>query len=325
MLPRTDTSPHTPAPLPPCAGRELILSAMPAPCPGLAPVIRYAVDSGGKRLRSRLLVLSARTLHQRPQRLAEAAALVEVLHTGTILHDDVMDRARVRRHRPTVNRLWGDAVAVLAGDFLLAAVMDLALRAGPDAVPRLAVDTLLELVAGQMLETQNQGNLSLDEGTYLEIAGQKTGALFAASCRLGGLAAHGLPHQLRALEIFGRELGLAYQMLDDLRDYVAEEAETGKEPGRDLAEARVTLPLILALRNADRAQKQEIRRLFEAPDRRVQALRPCLRELGGFSGTMDRARRAVRRAVAALEPLPPGEARAQLGRSANRLLEGERA
>jgi octaprenyl-diphosphate synthase len=324
MVPHRNAHPAIPESSSFRASNELILATMPTPCRGLQPVIRFAVNNQGKRLRSRLLTLSARTLTPRTEHLVEAATLVELLHNGTLLHDDVMDRARVRRHRPTVNRLWGDPVAILAGDFLLAAVMDLALRTGLDSVSRLAVDTLLALVSGQMQEIRNQGNLSLKEEEYLEIIGKKTGALFAASCRMGGLIARGRPNQVRAMETFGRELGLAFQMLDDLRDYLSDQARTGKEPGRDLAEAKVTLPLIIALRNADREQQLGIRQLFAKHNRHLHLheFRTLIQELGGFSHTLTRARRCIDRALGSLENLPPGEARNRLAGLAQTLLGG---
>jgi len=325
MLPQPDAALQTAPCTPPCIGNDTILSTMPPPTPGLDGIIRYVVEGEGKRLRSRLLVQSARTLVASPAHLAEAATLVELLHNGTLLHDDVMDRARVRRHRPSVNRLWGDPAAILAGDFLLAAVMELALRTGLEPLARLCADTLLDLVAGQWLEIRNQGNLALSEPEYLEIADRKTASLFAAACRMGGLIARGLPQQVHALGVFGRELGMAYQMLDDLRDYVSEEKQTGKEPGRDLAEAKVTLPLIIALRNADTGQRRELRRLFadrERP-RRLEGFRCLLQELGGFAETLEQARQRVGRALAALESLPPGDARTGLRRSATHLVRGD--
>jgi len=325
MLPQRSTPSTVTESLSTSLSSDQILSTMASPCAGLRPVIDYAVNTHGKRLRSRLLVLSARTLSPQPESLAETAVLVELLHNGTLLHDDVMDRATVRRHRPTVNRLWGDPVAILAGDFLLVAVMDLALKTRVEAVPRLTVDTLMHLLSGQMQEIRNQGNLSLDEGEYLEIIGKKTGALFAASCTLGGLVAGGEPEQLRALGTFGRQLGLAFQLLDDLRDYLSEQARTGKEPGRDLAEAKVTLPLIAALRNANQEQRRTVRHLFAGNDRgrHLQRFRALIQDLGGFSYTLALARGCIHRAVRSLEDLPCGEARSSLAGAARALLEGE--
>jgi len=323
MLPRRTIDPHAPAP--PSAGdaEDPILSTMPAPCPGLAPVIRYVVGARGKRLRSRLLRLSARVLSPDPSHLPEAAALVELLHNGTLLHDDVMDRADVRRHRPTVNRLWGEPVAILAGDFLLASVMDLALRTGREAIARLAVDTLMALVAGQMQEIRNQGNLSLGEAEYLDTIRRKTGSLFAAACRIGGLIAGGAPEPVRALTTFGMEFGLAYQILDDLQDYLSTSARTGKEPGRDLAEAKVTLPLLFAFQKADIEGQRRMRLLFSERNRyrHLEEFRTLLSDLDGFSLARSRAAECVRRAESALATLPEGEARTGLAHIARTLIE----
>jgi octaprenyl-diphosphate synthase len=326
-VPRREPLPAAPESPECCASNDMILSTMPVPCPELRPVIEFAMGNPGKRLRSTLLILAARTLSHRPEHLAEAATLVELLHNGTLLHDDVMDHARVRRHRPTVNRLWGDPVAILAGDFLLAAVMDLALRTGQASVLRLAVDTLMQLASGQMQEIRNQGNLSLGEEEYLEIVRRKTGALFAASCKLGGLIARGNAQQTRALETFGRELGQAFQLIDDLQDYLSEQQRTGKEPGRDLAEAKVTLPLICAFRNADPEQQRKIRHLFSKRNRHhhLQEFRSLIQDLGGFSRTFSRARTCIHRAIGSLSVIPAGQANTRLAQCARDLLGGDGA
>jgi octaprenyl-diphosphate synthase len=327
MLPRRGPQPVTLESADCSATNDLILSTMPVPCPELRPVIGFAIGNPGKRLRSTLLILAARALSPRPEHLAEAATLMELLHNGTLLHDDVMDHARVRRHRPTVNRLWGDPVAILAGDFLLAAVMDLALRTGQAPVLRLAVDTLMQLVSGQMQEIRNQGNLSLGEEEYLEIVRRKTGVLFAASCKLGGLIAQGNDRQTLALETFGQELGQAFQLIDDLQDYLSELQHTGKEPGRDLAEAKVTLPLICAFRNADPEQQRKIRHLFSKRTRHhhLKEFRSLIQDLGGFSCTLSRARTCIHRAIGSLSAIPAGEANARLAQCARNLLGGEGA
>ncbi len=322
MLPQRSVQPSGPESPLSRATDDLIFSTMPTPCKGLLPVIRFMISTQGKRLRSRLLILSARTLAAQPARLNEAAALVELLHNGTLLHDDVMDRAAMRRHRPTANRLWGDPVAILAGDFLLASVMDLALRTEQAGVPALAVDTLMQLVSGQMQEVRNEGNLSLDEAEYMETIQKKTGSLFAASCRMGGLIARGRPEQVRALETFGMEFGLAYQILDDLRDYLSDPSDMGKEAGRDLAEAKVTLPLLFAFQQAGREKQQRIRQLFSKKNRRrhLEEIRSLIQDLGGFSHTLFRARQCVERATETLEALPEGEAKRGMAHAAAGLI-----
>ncbi len=322
MLPRKKCKEAPPSEAAPALTTEAILDRIHSPCRGLQPVIRFVFQSEGKRLRPRLLCLSARLFEHASPHLAEAATLVEALHNGTLLHDDVMDRARIRRNRPTVNRLWGNGVAVLAGDFLLAAVMDLALRTGNASIPPLAVETLMELVEGQMMELQNLGNLRLSERTGLQIIRKKTASLFGMACRLGGLLGCAAPERLRALETFGLQVGTAFQLLDDVRDYLSDQTRTGKEPGRDLAEGKVTLPVLVAFRQADPRDKMRIRQIFSDPGRAL-----CLREItnlveshGGFSYTLRKAEGYVRKAVSVLRLLPPCGQRADIEQAAWEML-----
>lgn len=307
---------------------EEILAAIRAPCDGLKPVIGYALGTPGKRLRSALVYGSARLLGcpQSPN-LARSAALVELLHNGTLLHDDVMDHARIRRNRPSVNRLWGDAVAILAGDFLLATVVDLALETAIPSVVATAVDTLIELVEGQMLEIQHQGDVDLQEETYLRIIEKKTGSLMGAACKIGASVARGASQQICSLARFGLDLGLAFQMLDDVRDYTASAETSGKDPGRDLAEGKVTLPFIASLRKADPSQRARLREVFSHPARActLDELRGLLDRLGGFPYTLRAARKSVERAIASLSPFPISPARSHLEEIALQVLAGFQA
>jgi octaprenyl-diphosphate synthase len=324
VLPQKDCAASTlPLALPSLGTQEIFERILPAGH-GLQPVLRFVFQSEGKRLRPRLFYLSARLFNNPTERLADAAVLVEALHNGTLLHDDVMDRAKVRRNRPTVNRLWGDGVAILAGDFLLASVMDLALRTEHPSVLRLALETLTQLVEGQMLELQNQGNLSLAEPTSMEIIRKKTASLFAMACRLGGLLGQGTPDQVRALESFGLHLGVAFQLLDDIQDYTSVQSHTGKEPGRDLAEANVTLPVLVAFRQAGPKEKKRIRSIFADP-RRAEHLKEVtvlVGELGGFSYTFQRARASIDRAVHALQIIPACPEKAAIEQTAWGILAG---
>jgi octaprenyl-diphosphate synthase len=297
---------------------EQFLATIHPPCPGLHPVIRFVFQSEGKRLRPRLLCLSARLFGRTVPHLAEAVTLVEALHNGTLLHDDVMDRANLRRNRPTVNRLWGDGVAILAGDFLLAAAMDLALRTRHDSVLPVAVETLMQLVEGQMMEIQNHGNFSIEERTALLIIEKKTGSLFAMACRLGGILGSGRPEALLALEAFGLRLGTAFQLLDDIQDFLSTRNQTGKESGRDLAEGKVTLPVVAAFRRADTADKKRMRRIYADPQRagHLGELTALLEKNGGFAYAFREAEVRLRAAVSALEPIPASVERDDMERAA---------
>ena len=322
MLPQEKSTESTrPIVIPPLTTNE-ILNRIHPPCHGLHPVIRFVFQSEGKRLRPHLLCLSARLFSHVTPHLAEAATLVEALHNGTLLHDDVMDRARVRRHRPTVNRLWGDGVAILAGDFLLASVMDLALRTKHPFIPCLAVETLVRLIEGQMMELQNQGNLTLTERTAIQIIEKKTASLFGMACRLGGVLGHASPDHVLALESFGLQLGIAFQLLDDIQDYLSSQTSTGKEPGRDLAEGKVTLPVLVAFRQADTKDKKRIRHIISAPQREkyLGELTILLEDHGGFAYALRAAEERVRTAVSALHILPASEERVDVEQAAWKML-----
>ncbi len=318
MLPQKEPTETSFSATSPTLTAEEILARLHPPCRGLFPVIRFVFHSEGKRLRPRLLLLAARMFGVTPPHLAEAATLVEALHNGTLLHDDVMDRARVRRNRPTVNRLWGDGVAILAGDYLLASVMDLALRTHDPAILPIAVETLIKLVEGQMMELQNQGNLRLTEQTSIAIIERKTASLFSMACKLGGLLGGGRPDQIVSLETFGLHLGVAFQLFDDLQDYLSDRFETGKEPGRDLAEGKVTLPALVAFRQAGTRDKKRMRQIFSDPQRAK-----CLREFsalvedyGGFSYTLRQAQARLETAVSSLHTFQVSEERTCLEQAA---------
>lgn len=303
--------------------RELI-ATLPA-SDGLAPVIAYALEQPGKRFRSALLCGSA-SLVGKPAHpgLALAAALVELLHNGTLLHDDVMDHACVRRHRPSTNQLWGDALAILAGDFLLAAVMRLAYQTGNPAIPLLTLETLLELVRGQALEFRNHENWDLCEQTYLEIVQKKTASLIGAACAMGALLGRGTPAQVEALTEFGRGVGTAYQILDDLRDYTDSAQDLGKEPGKDLIEGKATLPLLSALRLAAPQESARIRSLLAEPQRsrHLEEIRRRMEELGAFTYTLSKAREYADRALDLLGTFPDTPARKALQDGVLNLLAG---
>ena len=297
---------------------EEILERVGSWCEPLSPVIRFLLQNPGKRLRSRLLCLAAQMIGRPAPRLREAAALVELLHNGSLLHDDVMDHASVRRNRPTVNCLWGDAVAILAGDLLLAGVMDLALKTGHPGVPQAAVHSLADLVAGQMEEIRNHGNLLMGEAEYLTLVAKKTGSLFAFSCRTGAWLTRGTPEQARSLENFGASFGLAFQLMDDLLDYVGRPEHTGKEQGRDLAERKVTLPVLTAFAASPARERKRIRDIFESGNRksRLRELKAILEAQGGFSYTLWKARASAEEALGFLTLFPPSEPRREMERIA---------
>jgi len=197
-------------------------------------------------------------------------------------------------------------------------VMDLALKTGHPDVPPAAVHCLAELVAGQMEELKNHGNLSLSESQYLGILRKKTGCLFAFSCRLGATLAQGNHDQTRTVEDFGYSFGTAFQLVDDLLDYLGSREQTGKEPGLDFCEGKVTLPVLVAFKRGSPEEKARIRRIFESGQKRsrLSEFTAILHGLGGFSYTLAKARAYVTQAIGLLAAFPSSVARFDLEQTA---------
>ena len=266
---------------------------------------RYLVDAGGKRFRPMLTLLAGYTGDPKDERLVPCAAAIELTHLATLYHDDVIDETTMRRGVPTANVRYGNSVAVLTGDFLLARASGLAADLGAYVSRRLA-DTIAELCEGQIMETASAGSLEVTAEHYLDVIRRKTASLIATSCHLGAWLAGAPPPIVEAITAYGVALGMAFQLSDDILDVTGEEQESGKTPGTDLREGVLTLPALETL--AGRAPHgAELRSALEAKDIEV-ALR-ILRE----NGSAERARAAVEdwqaRARAALETLPASPTR----------------
>ncbi|MBV8157164.1 MAG: polyprenyl synthetase family protein [Dyella sp.] len=261
----------------------------------------HIIASGGKRLRPMLHVLAANAAGYRGDQHIKLAAVIEFIHTSTLLHDDVVDESDLRRGRKTANALWGNAASVLVGDFLYSRSFQLMVELDDMRIMRILADTTNTIAEGEVLQLLNIGNADVDEAAYLAVIERKTAVLFAAATELGGLLG-GLPaDQVAALRRYGMELGYAFQIADDLLDYVSDADTLGKNIGDDLAEGKPTLPLIYALQNADEEQKRSLRHAIEhggldSLDRIIAAIRD--------SGALERTHaRAVLHADAARDAL----------------------
>ena len=265
----------------------------------------HIVASGGKRLRPMLHVLAAGAAGYRGEQQIKLAAVIEFIHTSTLLHDDVVDESDLRRGRKTANALWGNAASVLVGDFLYSRSFQLMVELDDMRIMRILADTTNTIAEGEVLQLLNIGNADVDEAAYLAVIERKTAVLFAAATELGGLLG-GLPAgQVAALRRFGLELGYAFQIADDLLDYVSDADTLGKNIGDDLAEGKPTLPVIYALQKADPAQAQSLRHAIEhggldSLDRIIGAIR----DSGALARTHACAVTHARAARAALATLP---------------------
>jgi octaprenyl-diphosphate synthase len=266
----------------------------------------HIIASGGKRLRPMLHVLSAAAAGYRGDQHIKLAAVIEFIHTSTLLHDDVVDESDLRRGRKTANALWGNAASVLVGDFLYSRSFQLMVELDDMRIMRILADTTNTIAEGEVLQLLNIGNADVDEAAYLAVIERKTAVLFAAATELGGILG-GLPdNQVAALRRYGMELGYAFQIADDLLDYVSDADTLGKNIGDDLAEGKPTLPLIYALKNASPEQAQSLRHAIEhggldSLDRIIAAIR----DSGALERTHERAVMHADAARRALDHLPP--------------------
>ena len=202
----------------------------------------YIVSAGGKRLRPALVLLAARALGAQGEEPRLLAAVMEFIHTATLLHDDVVDHSDLRRGRRTANAQWGNEAAVLSGDFLYSRSFQMMVDSGRMAIMRLMADTTNAIAEGEVLQLLNAGDPDVDEARYLRVIELKTAVLFSAAMQAGAIAADASPAQQQALGRYGHDLGMAFQLIDDVLDYTADPEVSGKAVGNDLAEGKPTLP-----------------------------------------------------------------------------------
>jgi octaprenyl-diphosphate synthase len=215
----------------------------------------YIVGSGGKRLRPVLLLLAGGHFGAAPEKTREMAAVIEFIHTATLLHDDVVDESSLRRGRQTANAVFGNAASVLVGDFLYSRAFQMMVEVGSMRVMEVMAEATNIVSEGEVLQLLNVGNPDTDEEQYLRVVRYKTAKLFEAATRVGAILGGASGQDELALADYGMHLGTAFQLVDDVLDYSGEASETGKNVGDDLAEGKPTLPLIYAMRNGDAAER----------------------------------------------------------------------
>ena len=275
----------------------------------------HIARAGGKRLRPILTLVCARLCGAVGDRPVALAASVEVFHMATLLHDDVVDGSSLRRGVASANALWGNRASVLVGDYLIGRAFQLMIDAGPAGVLELFVEATSAMAEGELRQMQDAGRPGAGAEACLEAIEGKTAALFAASCRLGGHAA-GAPREAEAaLGAYGRNLGIAFQLADDVLDWSGQQTELGKAVGDDFAEGKATLPVILAFERADAEERAFWRRTFEEGDRRPGDFERALTLLDrreALADTLAEARARAEDAAQALALFPHGPVREAL-------------
>jgi octaprenyl-diphosphate synthase len=275
----------------------------------LIPTVgRYVLRSGGKRVRPLLVLLAARLCGYRGDRAVPLASIVEFIHTATLLHDDVVDNAELRRGQESANAVWGNEASVLVGDFLFSKSFSLLVADGDLRILRAMSDATTLMAEGEVLELLKTSDLETLEQEYLQVVTNKTAVLLAAACEIGGLLGGVSESEVSALRGYGMEVGIAFQLMDDCLDYVAEESVFGKEVGTDLAEGKVTLPLIHALRRCAPAERELVRSVLEkdcVTPEDLQGVIGLIEKFGGIELTRTQAQERVARAKGLLGCFPP--------------------
>ncbi len=268
-------------------------------------VAEYIVGGGGKRLRPILLLLSAGAFDYRGRHHHELAAVVEFIHTATLLHDDVVDESDLRRGRATANALFGNAAAVLVGDFVYSRAFQIMVGVDSMRVLQVLADATNVIAEGEVMQLMNCHNPDIDEDGYLEVIRCKTAKLFEAATRLGAILGGAPSAQEEAMADYGMRLGTAFQLIDDVLDYSGEQAVIGKNVGDDLAEGKPTLPLIHAIRRGTPEQARRVRSAIEHGGRdELDAVIEAIRATGALDYAREQARAESCAACAALELLP---------------------
>jgi octaprenyl-diphosphate synthase len=286
----------------------------------------HILFSGGKRLRPILTVLSARLCGYSDHFAKKISTVFEYLHAATLLHDDLVDGATVRRGSPVAHSIWGNSTAVLVGDFLLARALSIASETGRPKVIKIISQITENMSQGEIHQLMRKGNIDLSESEYLEIITRKTAVLIQGSCRVGAILAKASEKDEKALSDYGFNLGLAFQMADDLLDYTANPVSLGKEIGADLKEGKLTLPVIRALGVANPKDQSQMKAIIRNEQFSAEEFRILVDMLNQYDGIQYTRKLAVERidaAKAALSVFQPTEIRNLLNDIADYALERE--
>ena len=297
------------------AVNAVILERMQSKVALIPELAGHLIAGGGKRMRPMLTLASAALLDYPGSRHHKLAAAVEFIHTATLLHDDVVDGSGMRRGKRTANLIWGNPASVLVGDFLFSRAFELMVEDGSLKVLKILSHASAVIAEGEVDQLTAQRQVETSEEHYLHIINAKTAALFAAACRISPVVAEAGEEAEEALECFGRNLGIAFQLIDDAIDYSSDEETMGKGRGDDFRDGKVTLPVILAYARGskdDRAFWKSAMQGDRTSDDDLAHATRLMQSTGALADTMERARLYGRRAIDALAPFPNGRAKAAL-------------
>ncbi|NTU98221.1 MAG: polyprenyl synthetase family protein [Chlorobiaceae bacterium] len=278
-------------------------------------VTRYVLRQQGKQIRPSMVLLSAKICGGVEERSYRAAIMVELLHSATLIHDDVVDGAEMRRGIPSINALWKNKISVLIGDYLLSKGLLYSLEHKDYGFLHIVSDAVRRMSEGEILQIQKTRSLDITEKDYLSVISDKTASLISAACAMGALSATDEEPRIEAMKNYGEYLGLAFQIRDDLLDYTGDSKKTGKQMGIDIKEKKITLPLIYALRHAPETEQKKIRSILKSSRKRAYKSGEVIdfvKSRGGLDYAADVAEGFAARAVAEITPFPDCSAKTSL-------------
>lgn len=284
---------------------QLILQRLASDVLLINQIGHYIINNGGKRLRPLMVLLSAHACGYQGNQHLVMAAVIEFIHTSTLLHDDVVDESDTRRGQKTANEVWGNAASVLVGDFLYSRSFEMMVEPGLMRIMQVMSEATNVIAEGEVLQLLNCRDADTDEARYMEVIHRKTAKLFEAAAQMGPVLTQ-KPELETAFALYGRHLGAAFQLIDDVLDYTASEAELGKNIGDDLAEGKPTLPLIYAMQHGSAEQAGIVRRAIEAEGLALlNEVSQIIQQTGAIEFTQQKALQEAKLAKQALESIAP--------------------
>jgi len=287
---------------------DLIIKELTSDVVLINQISHYIINSGGKRLRPMLLLLAAKALNYKDDNHLLLAAVIEFIHTATLLHDDVVDESDLRRGKDSANAVWGNAASVLVGDYLYSSAFEMMVRTDNMRVMSILSKTTTLIAEGEVLQLLNCNNPATTEEKYLEVISRKTAILFSTATQLGAVLAKADPATEAALADYGQHLGIAFQLIDDALDYTSTQDELGKNLGDDLAEGKPTLPLIYAIENGSKEQADIVISAIKEGNRdSFNEVYEIVKATKAITYTEQRADEEAQKAIDALITLPDSE------------------
>ena len=301
---------------------QFIITQLESNIPMVREIIEYVLTCGGKRIRPMVLLLSARALAHREQNHIDLAAVIELIHTATLLHDDVVDSSTLRRGHKTAHTIWGSDASVLVGDYLYSRAFQIVVELRNQPILEIFAKATHFIAEGEIMQLVNCNNPDTTEEHYFEIIHRKTGKLFEIASQLGALLASNKENEVYALRDYGLHLGLAYQLIDDAIDYSQSAEHAGKNVGQDLAEGKTTLPLIHAMRKSSTKELDMIREAIETgSSKNIKPILSIIESTEAIKYTADIAKHHAQKAKQALEHIAPSPYRKALEDLSNFVVE----